>query len=149
MTMTIPRSVLPSAVAALVWLLTPAAILAQATMPGARLATVRLPRAAMADGQTLAAGTYAVRVSDAPVAPVVGQSPDGACWVEFLQSGAVKGRELATVLSGPALKQVAKEAPPAAGQARVELLVGATYLRVWINHAGTNYLVHLPVSSGR
>jgi hypothetical protein len=149
MTTRAPRSVLLRAVAAIAFVVTPAAMLAQATMPGASLATVRLPRAAMADGQALAAGTYAVRVSDAPVPPVVGQSPDGTCWVEFLQSGAVKGRELATVLTGSALKQVAKEAPPAAGHARVELLVGAVYLRVWINHAGTNYLVHLPVSSAR
>jgi hypothetical protein len=149
MTISAPRSVLLRAVAAVSFVVMPAAILAQATMPGASLATVRLPRAAMADGQALAAGTYAVRVSDAPVSPVVGQSPDGTCWVEFLQSGAVKGRELATVLTGSALKQVAKGPPPAAGHARVEFLAGAAYLRVWINHGGTNYLVHLPVSSAR
>jgi hypothetical protein len=143
------RSVLLRAVAAVAFVVTPVGIMAQATMPGASLATVRLPHAAMADGQALAAGTYAVRLSDAPVPPVVGQSSDGTCWVEFVQSGSVKGRELATVLTGSALKQVAKEAPPAAGQARVEMLAGAEYLRVWINHAGTNYLVHLPVSSGR
>jgi hypothetical protein len=149
MTTRAPRAVLLRLVAAATVVVTPVAILAQATMPGASLATVRLPRAAMADGQALAAGTYAVRVSDAPVPPVVGQSPDGTCWVEFVQSGAVKGRELATVLTGAAVKQVAKEPPPAAGRARVELLLGAVYLRVWINHAGTNYLVHLPVSSAR
>jgi len=140
------RSALLRAVAAVTFVVTPVGILAQATMPGASLATVRLPRTAMADGQALAAGTYAVRLSETPVTPVVGQSPDGTCWVEFVQSGAVKGRELATVLTGSAVKQVAKEAPPAAGHARVEMLAGAAYLRVWINHAGTNYLVHLPVS---
>jgi hypothetical protein len=149
MTIRTSRSVLLRVVTAITCVVTPAGILAQATMPGASLATVRLPRASMADGQALAAGTYAVRLSDAAVQPVVGQSPDGACWVEFVQSGAVKGRELATVLAGPAVKQVAKEAPPAAGQARVEMLAGAAYLRVWINHAGTNYLVHLPVSPAR
>jgi hypothetical protein len=149
MTISIPRSVLLRLVAAITLVTTPVALLAQATLPGASLATVRLPRAAMADGQALAAGTYAVRLSDAPVSPVVGQSTEGTCWVEFVQSGAVRGRELATVLTGSALKQVAKEAPPAAGHARVELLAGSIYLRVWINHAGTNYLVHLPVSSAR
>lgn len=149
MTISTPRSVFHCAVAALTLVVTSGVLLAQATMPGASLATVRLPRAAMADGQALAAGTYAVRLSDAPVSPVVGQSPEGSCWVEFVQSGAVKGRELATVLTGPALKQVAKGTPPAAGQARVELLAGSSYLRVWINHAGTNYLVHLPLSSAR
>jgi hypothetical protein len=149
MTISIPRSVLLRLVAAITLVTTPVALLAQATLPGASLATVRLPRAAMADGQALAAGTYAVRLSDAPVSPVVGQSTEGTCWVEFVQSGAVRGRELATVLTGSALKQVAKEAPPATGHARVELLAGSIYLRVWINHAGTNYLVHLPVSSAR
>jgi hypothetical protein len=90
-----------------------------------------------------------VRLSDTTVTPVAGQSPDGAVWVEFVQAGAVKGRELATVLTGPAVKQVAKENPPAVGQARVELLLGAQYLRVWINHGGTNYLVHLAVASAK
>jgi hypothetical protein len=113
------------------------------------LATVRLPRAAMANGEPIPAGTYAVRLSDAAVKPVAGQSPDGARWVEFVQGGMVKGRELATVLAGPAVKQVAKEAPPVAGHARVELLAGGQYLRVWINQAGTNYLVHLAVSASR
>jgi len=149
MTIRTSRSVLLRALAAVAVVMAPAGILAQATMPGASLATVRLPHAALADGQALAAGTYAVRLSDAPVPPVVGQAPDAACWIEFVQSGAVKGRELATVLTGAAVKQVAKEAPPAAGHARVEMLAGATYLRVWINHAGTNYLVHLPVSPAR
>jgi hypothetical protein len=113
------------------------------------LATVRLPRATMANGETLPAGTYAVRLSDTAVTPVVGQSPDGARWVEFVQAGSVKGRELATVLSGPAVKQVAKEAPPTAGHARVELLAGAQYLRIWINQDGTSYLVHLAISPAR
>jgi len=149
MTISTPRSVFLRLVAAIAFVVTPAALLAQATMPGASLATIRLPRAALANGEPLAAGTYAVRLSDAPVTPVVGQSPEGTCWVEFVQSGAVKGQELATVLTGSALKQVAKEAPPPAGHARVELLEGDTYERVWINHSGTNYLVHLPVSPGR
>jgi hypothetical protein len=30
--------------------------------------------------------------------------------------------------------------------ARVELLKGEDYLRVWINRAGNHYLVHLPVA---
>lgn len=148
MTISTPRSVFLRLVAVIAFIVAPAALLAQSTMPGTSLATVRLPKATLANGEPLAAGTYAVRLSDAPVPPVVGQAPEDACWLEFLQSGAVKGRELATVLTGSALKQVAKEAPPAAGHSRVELLEGDTYLRVWINHSGTNYLVHLPLSSG-
>src|SRR5690348_10508123 len=113
------------------------------------LATVRLSRPTMADGQALAAGTYAVRVSDAAVTPAAGESPDSEKWVEFVQAGTVKGREIASVLVGPAVKEVAKGAPPAAGHARVELLNGNQYLRVWINHGGTNYLVHLAVAPGK
>lgn len=113
------------------------------------LGTVRLTRATIADGQTLPAGTYAVRASDAAVTPAAGESPNSEKWVEFTQAGTVKGRELASVLVGPAVKEVAKEAPPAAGQSRVEMLAGGEYLRVWINHGGTNYLVHLAVASGK
>jgi hypothetical protein len=113
------------------------------------LGTVRLSRATMADGQTLAAGTYAVRVSDAAVKPAAGESADSEKWVEFVQAGAVKGREIASVLVGPAVREVAKEAPPAAGKSRVEMLNGNQYLRVWINHGGTNYLVHLALAPGK
>jgi hypothetical protein len=114
--------------------------------PADMLGSVHLSHATMADGQTLAPGTYSVRVSDAAVTPAAGESPDSECWVEFLQAGTVKGRELASVLKGPAVKEVAKEAPPAAGHARVEMLAGDQYVRVWINHAGTNYLVHLALA---
>ena len=48
------------------------------------LASVRLPRAVMANGQALAAGTYAVRLSSEAVTPVVGQSAEGTRWVEFV-----------------------------------------------------------------
>ena len=30
--------------------------------------------------------------------------------------------------------------------AKVEMLKGNDYLRVWINRAGVNYLIHFPVS---
>ena len=108
---------------------------------------VRLPRAVLADGQPLGAGAYAVRLSDAPVTPVVGQAPDGAHWVEFVQAGQVKGREIATVVTAADLKAAgAVSRPPSAGAARVDLLKGGDYLRVWINRAGTQYLIHLAVA---
>lgn len=110
------------------------------------LGTVHLPRATIANGEPLAAGTYALRTSDESVKPVAGQGPNSEVWVQFLQAGAVKGQELASVVSPDAVKDVAKEAPPAPGHARVEMLQGNQYLRVWINHAGTNYLVHLAVA---
>jgi len=131
-----------------------AALVYVAQMPGAAsqageaLATVNIPRAVMADGQSLAAGTYGLRVSTDAVTPVVGQSPDGARWVEFVRSGQSRGRELATVLAGDAVAAVVQGPRPASGAARVELLKGGEYLRVWINQGGTHYLIHLAVAPG-
>ena len=98
----------------------------------------------MADGKPLAAGTYSLRVSDEMPAKVVGQTLDESRWIEFLQGGQVKGRELATVLSKDALKDLTrKSAAPAAGTAKVQLLKGGDYYRVWVNASGTHYLIHL------
>ena len=98
----------------------------------------------IADGKPLAAGTYALRVSDAMPAKVVGQTLDESRWIEFTQAGQVKGRELATVLSKDALKDMTrKSAAPAAGTAKVQMLKGGDYVRVWVNAGGTNYLIHL------
>src|SRR5262245_51647381 len=112
---------------------------------GQTLGSVQLPRAVVANGQPLPAGTYTLRLSNDAVTPVVGQAPESAKWVEFVQGTAVKGRELATVVGAPDVKAVAKMAPPAAGSAKVQLLRGADYLRIWFNRAGTQYLVHLSV----
>jgi len=113
---------------------------------GQTLATVRIPRAVMANGQALAAGTYAVRLSNEAVTPVVGQSTDGSRWVEFVQGNQVRGKELATVLTGDAVAAVVQGTGPASGSAKVELLKGEDYLRIWINSSGTHYLIHLAVS---
>jgi hypothetical protein len=110
------------------------------------LATVRIPRAVVANGQALSAGTYAVRVSNEAVTPVVGQSAEGSRWVEFVQGNQVRGKELSTVLSGEAVKAVVEGAGPASGSAKVELLKGEDYIRVWINSGGTHYLIHLAVA---
>ena len=120
----------------------PGAVAAQAQS----LASVRIPRAVTANGQALPAGTYAVRLSNDAVTPVVGQTADEARWVEFVQSGQVRGKELATVLTGDAVGAVVEGTRPASGRARVELLKGNDYLRVWINSEGTHYLVHLAVA---
>ena len=121
-----------------------AALLA-AQAPATALATARIPAGVSANGQPLPAGTYTLRVSPAPVSPVVGQGPDAARWVEFLQAGEVKGRELASVVSPADVKAVAKRTPPAEGRALVQALRGADYVRIWVNQAGTQYLVHLSV----
>jgi hypothetical protein len=110
------------------------------------LATVRIPQGVMANGQALPAGTYAVRVSSDPVTSVVGQGADAARWVEFVQNGQVRGKELASVVAPPDVKAVAKRTPPAAGSGLVHVLRGSEYVRVWVNPDGSQYLVHLAVT---
>ena len=113
---------------------------------GQALGSVRLPRAVVANGQNLAAGTYTLRLSGDSVTPVVGQGPEAAKWVEFVQEGAVKGKELASVVAPADVKAVAKITPPVPGTAKVQPLRGGDYLRVWFNRAGTQYLLHFAVS---
>ena len=121
------------------------AVAAQATSPS--LGRVQIARAVTANGQRLAAGSYAVRLTGDKGKPVVGQTTDASQWVEFVQGGQVKGRELATVLTPAEAKVVAKGgARPAAGGASAVLLKGGDYIRVWINRAGTHYLLHLSVA---
>ena len=117
----------------------------QAQTAPATLGTVRLSRGVMADGKPLAAGSYTLRVSADPVTPVSGQSADNAKWVEFVQGGQVKGRELASVVPQAEVKDVIKGKAPAANSSKVELLKGGEYLRVWANRGGRHYLVHLLV----
>jgi len=142
--MTRKASVLFGMVAAAVLLASPVTMAARQSDD---LGSVRIPRQVMANGQPLASGAYTVRLSTAAVTPVVGQSADGARWVEFVQDGQTRGRALATVLSAAEAGDVVDGSTPAAGRAKVELLNGNDYLRVWINHGGTHYLLHLAVPS--
>ncbi len=111
------------------------------------LGSVKIAHKVMANGQPLAPGTYTVRLSSESVSSVVGQSAEGEKWVEFVQGGEVKGKELATVVSAADIKTLSKEKPPGAGMSRVEELKGADYVRVWINKGGTNYLIHLTLAT--
>jgi len=126
--------------------LLPARLHAQAAKEPS-LGSVTLSKKVMANGQPLAAGTYTVRLSNDNVTSVVGQSPDAEKWVEFVQGGQVKGKELATVVTGPDAKTVLKGKAPAAGTAKVEELKGADYVRVWINKSGSTYLIHLTLAT--
>ena len=110
------------------------------------LGSVELPRRVMANGETLASGTYDVRVtgdSAAPGAP--GQLPVLERWVEFRQGDEVRGREVVSIIPSSEIEDVAKSAPPASGTSRVELLKGNDYLRVWSNQNNTHYIIHLVV----
>jgi hypothetical protein len=123
-------------------IVTPSVASAQAKT-GQLVGAVHITRDVIANGQKLPAGTYAVRAVDTPVKPVVGQTLSEYRWVEFVQGADVKGREIAVVLSGAPAQQVIKAAKPALGRARVDLLRGEEYVRVWINSGGSHFLVHL------
>ena len=111
---------------------------------GTSLGTVTLRQAVMADGKPLAAGSYQVRLTADSPKPGIGQSADAERYVEFVRGGKVVAREVATVVSQSDIGTVAKGPRPAAGGSRVDLLKGNDYVRVWLNRAGTNYIVHLP-----
>lgn len=112
------------------------------------LGTVRIPRAVTADGKPLPAGAYTVRVTAQEAKPeAVGTTESLERWAEFLQKGEVKGREVVTIVPASEVKVVAKDAPPAAGGQKVQMLRGNDYLRVWFNRGGTHYLVHLPAGA--
>ena len=115
----------------------------QAQPAAATLGSVRLTRAVMADGKALSAGTYSLRVTSDAVAPVKGQGPESTKWVEFVQGGQVKGRELASVVATADNKAVAEGKPPAVNGSKVELLKGGEFLRVWSNRGSSHYLIHL------
>jgi hypothetical protein len=134
----------------------PAGTAGQATAPAApdvpggdlALGSVRIPRNVTADGKALPAGTYQVRLTGQEAKPdVVGQTEKLERWVEFLQRGQVKGREVVSIVPGAEIGQVADSRPPRAGASKVELLKGNDYLRVWINRQGTHYLIHLPTGA--
>jgi hypothetical protein len=108
------------------------------------LGTVNLPKAVIADGKPLPAGTYQVRLTGDAPAPGVGQSARGEQWVEFIRSGAVSGRELATVIPATEIAAVAKGPAPRVNSARVDVLKGDEYVRVWINRGSEHYIIHLP-----
>lgn len=106
---------------------------------------VRLAQPVLANGQPLEAGVYDVRITTERPAPALGQSAAGECWVEFLKEGAVAGREVASVLASADIALVAKGPVPKSNTARVDALKGGEHLRVWINSAGTHYLINLVV----
>lgn len=115
------------------------------------LGSVTLPRAVTADGKPLAKGTYTVRLTaQNATAPAPGASPNLERWVEFVQGGQVKGREVVSIVPAGEVKDLMPG--PEGGKAvmnaaKVELLKGNDYLRVWINRRGVNYLIHLPAGA--
>ena len=112
------------------------------------LGSVRLPRAVSADGKPLAAGSYQVRLTAQASKPdAVGATEELERWVEFVRGGTVAGREVVSIVPQAEIKMVVKDAPPPSGGSKVQVLRGNDYLRVWINRAGTHYLVHFPITA--
>ena len=111
------------------------------------LGDVKLPRNVKADGKPLAAGTYQLRLSaDMPAPPAAGITMER--WVEFVQGGQVKGREVASIIPASEMKDLNSTnklgLKDVKDGSRVEMLRGDDYLRVWIHNKGVNYLIHLP-----
>ena len=112
------------------------------------LGTVHLTKAVTADGKPLPAGTYQVRLTAQEAKPdAVGASKNVERWVEFVQGGTVKGREVVSIVPQAEVKTVVKDTPPPAGASKVQVLRGNEYVRVWINKAGNYYLIHLPTGA--
>ena len=119
---------------------------APAPTPVTMLGTVHISKAVKADGQPLAAGTYQMRMTEREAAPAAaGQTPQYERWAEFLQRGQVKGREVVTIVTPDAARQVLKEKFPPSGGYRADVLKGGDYYRIWFNKGGTHYLVHFNI----
>ena len=107
------------------------------------LGSVKPPKRVKADGKELPAGTHQVRLTADEAKPdAKGSSEVLERWVEFVQGGQVKGREVVSIVPAAEAKLVQKDTPPPAGGAEVETLKGGDYVRLWINKTGTYYLVH-------
>lgn len=117
------------------------------------LGTVSIPRAVLADGKPLPAGRYTVRLTEENAQTVPGQQPELNRWVEFVQNGQVRGREIASIVPAQEVKDTmpGPDMPGRVGRSgsRVEMLKGGEFLRVWIARDGTNYLLHLPPQGAR
>ena len=111
------------------------------------LGTFRIPKAVKADGKTLPAGTYLVRVTAQSASPdAKGQTASLERWAEFVQGGQVKGREIVVIVPQSDTSTVMKDAPPAPNASKFELLKGNDYSRLWINKGGTQYVVYFPTA---
>ena len=110
------------------------------------LGVVHLASRVRADGKALPAGTYQVRLTAQEAMPAAkGQTAALERWIEFLQKGQVKGREVVTIVPQSEIALVEKDVPPHVNTSKLEMLKGGNYMRLWINKGGYHYLVHFPV----
>jgi len=113
------------------------------------LGSVHLTKATTADGKPLPAGVYQVKLTAQEAKPdAKGASENTERWVEFVQKGAVKGREVVSIVPQNEVKNVVKDPPPPAnGAPKVQMLKGNDYLRVWFNKGGNHYLIYFPAGA--
>ena len=116
------------------------------------LGTVSIPRAVLADGKPLPAGRYTVRLTaQSATTPAPGALNELERWVEFVQGGQVRGRELVSIVPAEEVSMTmpGPDMPGRVGRtgSRVEMLKGGEFLRIWIARGGHNYLIHLPPAS--
>jgi len=117
---------------------------ANATDTAMALGTVRIPRDVKADGKPLPKGDSQLRLTAEESKPdAAGASEKLERWVEFVQKGSVKGREVVSIVPQAEIKLVQKDAPPPANGSKIQMLKGNDYMRVWINKGGNHYLIHL------
>lgn len=125
-----------------------AGVSAQGSSASQTLATVHIAKKVTAGGVALDPGTYQLRLTGEHPQAAAGASPESEEFIEFVKAGKVVAREVASVVSKDDIKAVAKgDTPPASGSAKVEMLKGNDYIRIWANKGGTNYLVHLPTGA--
>lgn len=112
-----------------------------------QLGTVHLAKSVKADGKPLKAGTYQLRLTTQNASGDAKGATEGLeRWVEFLQRGQVKGREVATIVPQSEIAHVQKDTPPKANMSKVETLKGGDFVRVWVNKGGNHYLLYMPPS---
>lgn len=113
------------------------------------LGSFRLPKSVNADGKSLAAGTYSVKVTAQEAKPdAVGTTEPLERWVELSKGKAVVGREVVVIVPESEIEMVVKDPPPRAGGApKVQTLKGNDYLRVWFNRGGNHYLIYFPTGA--
>ena len=114
------------------------------------LATVRIGHAILLNGKSVPPGTYQLRLTGDVATPAVGQSPRAEQWVEFLKGEQVVGRELASVMGAEAPSAITSRPRGTTGtiktdRARVEVLKGGEYVRVWITRNGERYVINAPL----
>lgn len=108
------------------------------------LGAVRITRRVKANGETLAPGTYQIRLTPDLAKPdATGQTPQLERWVEFRQGNQVRGKEVVSIVPSTDISKVQKDSAPRPGSYKVEMLKGNEYLRVWINRGGNHFLLYL------